>query len=317
MDETTYTLYEHIFPNGKRYVGVTKQNVNARWKNGFGYCTQTKVYEAINKFGWDNIEHIVLEKNLTEEEAHNLERERIIEFDTVENGYNTWVGGITTSGEKLYEYNGEFLTASELGDKYGADGVDGHCITNRIRRGYDVKTAVETPNIKREDNHFFNGKCYSTSEIVNMANIELTNQDVQTRIYYGWDLDRILNQPKGKKLVKSGTKEPTYEYNGKLYNTYQLSQLSPYDLTSANIYNRINEHHWSVERAINTPKVNRNIKLEYNGKEYSTKEIAELNPDPRVTHHTVTDRLKGGWSVEDIIKIPIGFTRKQFYNNNK
>jgi hypothetical protein len=46
-----YTLYEHIFPDGKRYIGITCQAINARWKNGHGYETQSKVYEAIQKYG--------------------------------------------------------------------------------------------------------------------------------------------------------------------------------------------------------------------------------------------------------------------------
>ena len=86
------------------------------------------------------------------------------------------------------------------------------------------------------------------------------------------------------------------------------------DITPANIVCRINHHGWSVERAINTPKKNRDAKIEYNGKMYSTKELAELNPDSKVTHHTVTDRLKSGWSVKEIIEVPIGVTRKNFYN---
>ena len=95
-----YTLYEHIFPDGKRYIGITCQAVNARWKKGLGYETQSKVYEAIQKYGWDNIQHTVLQTNLAKEEAENLERQRILEFNSIENGYNTSVGGIDKSGEK-------------------------------------------------------------------------------------------------------------------------------------------------------------------------------------------------------------------------
>lgn len=31
-DGNYYTVYEHIFPNRKRYIGTTKQDVNQRWK---------------------------------------------------------------------------------------------------------------------------------------------------------------------------------------------------------------------------------------------------------------------------------------------
>ena len=32
-----YTVYVHISPNGKRYYGITMQEVNKRWLNGKGY----------------------------------------------------------------------------------------------------------------------------------------------------------------------------------------------------------------------------------------------------------------------------------------
>lgn len=317
MKDKKYTLYEHIFPNGKRYIGVTSQNIKARWKNGFGYETQSKMMCAIQEFGWDNIEHIILQENLTKEEAHRLERKRIIEFNSIENGYNTLVGGINTSGEKLYEYNNEFLTASELAEKYGIDGVDGHTITNRVNyRGWDIERALTQEVEQRLDQHEFNGNIYSIDDIYNMRKVELTKNDIRCRLNKGWDLERIISQPKGKKKQPFGIKEPTYEYKGELYNTYQLCQLSKYDLKPTDITTRINHHGWSVERAINTPKKNRNIQIEYNGHTYNTYGIAELNKDEKVTHHTVTDRLKGGWSIEEIINIPSGMTRKQYYKNN-
>lgn len=311
----TYIVYEHVFPNGKRYIGMTSQTTKARWKNGLGYETQSKIFDAIQKFGWDNIEHNILFKGISEEEAEKIEREYILKFNTIENGYNTWVGGLNTSGEKLYEYNGEQLTASELANKYGAEGVDGHSITNRINcRNWDIDRALNQKVVHREDKHVFDGVEYTTDEVLAMAKVPLTRQDIQNRFQHGWDLERIISQLKGTKNQPFGIVEPTYEYNGKLYNSYQLAQLSPYNLTSGNITCRINNHGWSVERAINTPLKAR-VVIEYNGKEYTTKEIASMNPDEKVTHHTVTDRLKQGWSVEDIIKIPKGVSIKKYYES--
>ena len=83
----TYSVYVHIFPNSKTYVGLTKQNVEDRWNKGEGYKTQP-VYEAIMRFGWDNIEHIVIKDNLTKEEAQELEKSTIKEFDSINYGYN-------------------------------------------------------------------------------------------------------------------------------------------------------------------------------------------------------------------------------------
>lgn len=41
-----YTVYMHVFPNGKKYVGITSQDVSRRWRDGKGYEGQV-VYGAI------------------------------------------------------------------------------------------------------------------------------------------------------------------------------------------------------------------------------------------------------------------------------
>lgn len=94
-EKMNYKVYVHIASNGKRYYGITKQEVEARWKNGKGYEGNKYFYRAINKHGWGNFEHIVIAKGLSEEEAKWLEVELIREWDTTnrEYGYNITKGG--------------------------------------------------------------------------------------------------------------------------------------------------------------------------------------------------------------------------------
>lgn len=95
--ENNYSVYMHIFPNGKRYIGITSNEVNRRWEKGSGYKKQAKMKNAINKYGWENIEHIVLLCNLSKEEACKKEIELIAKYDTtnINNGYNISSGGYT------------------------------------------------------------------------------------------------------------------------------------------------------------------------------------------------------------------------------
>lgn len=67
-----YKIYCHVFPNGKRYIGQTKQEVNKRFgTNGINYAGDCiYLWNAIQKYGWDNIEHIILLEGLTAEEAN-------------------------------------------------------------------------------------------------------------------------------------------------------------------------------------------------------------------------------------------------------
>ena len=93
--KNNYTVYMHISPNNKRYIGITSQEPNNRWHNGNGYKGNQYFYRAIEKYGWDNFQHIIIAKQITEEEAKWIEIELIREFDATnkDKGYNISIGG--------------------------------------------------------------------------------------------------------------------------------------------------------------------------------------------------------------------------------
>ena len=82
-----YSIYQFTFPDGKLYIGLTKQNPEDRWANGEGYKGQD-VYIPIILFGWDNIKKEILHTNLSKEQAFKLEQHYITKYKTVSNGYN-------------------------------------------------------------------------------------------------------------------------------------------------------------------------------------------------------------------------------------
>lgn len=88
--------YLHIFPNEKIYVGTTQQDkVEYRWgSNGGGYKGQSLIWNAIQKYGWENIKHRVIVCE-TPEKMWEKEKELIKEYDTTnpEHGYNCSTGG--------------------------------------------------------------------------------------------------------------------------------------------------------------------------------------------------------------------------------
>lgn len=93
INNDQWSVYIHLFPNNKTYVGITSNLPINRWgKNGIGYQGQT-VYLAIQKYGWENIEHIIFASNLTELEANNMEKILIERLDSYMNGYNETLGG--------------------------------------------------------------------------------------------------------------------------------------------------------------------------------------------------------------------------------
>ena len=95
MGENNYYVYKHTFPNNKVYIGITKQKPEKRWGNGKGYKHNDYIQNAINKYGWQNIKHKILYKNLTKEEAEEKEIKLIAYYKSnkKEYGYNIENGG--------------------------------------------------------------------------------------------------------------------------------------------------------------------------------------------------------------------------------
>jgi len=117
-----YTLYCHLFPNGKRYIGITRTSPEKRWSDGKGYKEQQKMSRAIEKYGWDNIEHQIITDGLTREQAERLEMYLIDALDTIECGYNATIGGNRVNGSYLNQHVLEMIRKSKyLDEKCGEE----------------------------------------------------------------------------------------------------------------------------------------------------------------------------------------------------
>ena len=121
-ENNIWTVYIHIVPKSisdydydKYYVGITSRPVEDRWgNNGIGYCGQP-FYNAIKKYGWNNIEHHIIAEHLTKEKACDLEIFLIKKLDCKINkyGYNATNGG---------------------------DGAIGHIISENTRKKHSIDT---------------------------------------------------------------------------------------------------------------------------------------------------------------------------------
>lgn len=90
-----FTVYMHVSPNNKRYIGITSQNPKLRWANGSGYSDNKHFKSAIDKYGWDNFEHIIIASDLSLESACKMESDLISQYATMDpdKGYNHTTGG--------------------------------------------------------------------------------------------------------------------------------------------------------------------------------------------------------------------------------
>ena len=114
-DVEGFCVYEHVFPNNKKYIGVTCDPQN-RWNNGAGYNTQKKIAHAIHRYGWNNIKHNIIIDGLSREQALSLEKYLIAELHTIDHGYNVSIGGERVNGTYLNPYVLEMIRFAKRND---------------------------------------------------------------------------------------------------------------------------------------------------------------------------------------------------------
>lgn len=87
-------VYIYTFPNNKKYVGQTTRTIKERAKCGEGYRSSPAVYNAIKKYGWENI---IIETFYctSKQEMDELEKYYIQFYKTNNScyGYNLTIGG--------------------------------------------------------------------------------------------------------------------------------------------------------------------------------------------------------------------------------
>jgi group I intron endonuclease len=121
-----YYVYLFSFPNGKYYVGRTN-NFEDRL---IGHKSKAKkrkksiLYFAINKYGWDNIDKKVIDEVKTLQQSIIKEYERIVEYNSVLNGYNSTYntkdgGNVWIDREDTQEFKDfiEYMQKISVGEK--------------------------------------------------------------------------------------------------------------------------------------------------------------------------------------------------------
>ena len=80
-------------PSGRSYIGQTRQPLEKRLRQHREEGGCPLIYDAIKKYGWDNIEVTVLHEQVPVNDLLWLERHCIAIFNTYHDGYNLTPGG--------------------------------------------------------------------------------------------------------------------------------------------------------------------------------------------------------------------------------
>lgn len=108
----------HVSPSNKKYVGITSAKpAKRRWANGRGYTHNQYFIRAIDKYGWDNFQHMILYDNLSFDVAKRIEQIVIQLFKTTQYqyGYNITAGGEGAFG---LQKTPKMISAIKLANSY-------------------------------------------------------------------------------------------------------------------------------------------------------------------------------------------------------
>lgn len=218
-----YTIYAHINSiNKKAYIGITKRKPEERWgKNGYGYRKQTKFFNAILKYGWNNFEHKILEKAESEDIALEKEAYYIQKFDSIQNGYNIAPLGCKDISPKKPVF---CLSTNTLYESISEAARKNETVPNEIIRNCQGKSG----KVKNKEWTYWDVKNAVPKEK------QIFSQDYSycSKKIYCIELDQTFNS------IKQASKELNLEYqpllntiNGKrrqsLYNLHFIYEDSP------------------------------------------------------------------------------------------
>ena len=166
-----WIVYKHVSPIGKVYVGITSNKPEKRWNNGRNYKDNTYFKHAINKYGWDNFEHVIIDSGLSEKEAKTMEISLIREYKEQGISYNISAGGDGNS-KKVSEETRKKLSISMKGHK--------SYIRNENWRKEKSEFMKNNPTLTDEARL----KAYSkSSEVLSKAVVQYNLDDTIVNIY--------------------------------------------------------------------------------------------------------------------------------------
>lgn len=151
-----FTVYKHVSPSGKCYIGITSQLAEDRWGyNGYNYLIVLKngrlkhpyFAQAILKYGWDNIKHEILHENLSKVEACKLEQEYILKYKALGLSYNITNGGEGVWGFHFSEEQRRKLSKSHKGKKQSSETIAKRVAKNTGKTRTDAQKAKTSKTV--------------------------------------------------------------------------------------------------------------------------------------------------------------------------
>lgn len=224
-EDAKWTVYVHISPLNKYYVGITSNKPNERWRNGKGYDYNTHFYRAINHYGWNNFQHEIIAENLTKHEACEFEKTLIKELrsNDYHYGYNVSDGGeYGRFGIRLSNETKEKIRKANL-NKYVSEETKRKISKNHANVKYD-----KNPNAKSTYQFNSNGEFVAMYNSVSQAykitgidkhsiSVACANNRMAGGYLWAHDNNVIVNQNSYKLKINSYIDKRTIIFNKEVF----------------------------------------------------------------------------------------------------
>ena len=204
--------------NGKVYIGQTCKTLQSRsGVDGKNYIKSTHFWNAIKKYGWDNFEHEVLYEGLTGEEANEIERKLIKQYNSNNDkfGYNLDSGG--KNGNTRSEETKEKLRNKKLGE---------------LNPNFGKKLSKETRermSISRTgEKHPMYGKHHSkeTKEKISKKKKGVKLDGKKRRSFTREQIEKLRNDNLGKKLSYESRRKISESLKGRKFSKELCNKIA-------------------------------------------------------------------------------------------
>lgn len=121
------------------YVGITSRQPELRWQNGTAYKRNPHFNSAIQKYGWNSFDHIILHTNLSADKARQYETLYITQLNLCDKnyGYNMTLGGEGITGYTFTDEQKKRMSENNKGERNPCYGRSGASHPMFGRRGSD------------------------------------------------------------------------------------------------------------------------------------------------------------------------------------
>lgn len=256
MENERYTVYMHTVPNGRRYIGITCQQPERRWRGGMHYDYNKRFFLVIVQYGWDNIKHEILYENLSKAEAKQKEIELIEEYKTnqEEYGYNMTSGGDGAPNCTKSIETREKLSKANKGKKHTEEA------RRKIGEAHkELHLGGKSPSAKKVLQYDLDGNFIkewdSFMDIqrelgVSYQNVwKVCNGKTEKFLGYVWKYKN--EETKAERKHNDNINKTNISFNGK---TQSLTQWSiELDIPLNVLWARINKLKWTTEKAFTYP----------------------------------------------------------------